>query len=187
MHISCKGGVRPCSSRGGAVKCHKRQVHTSAVTTTNLQLLQFLRVVIFSCTSITQTDNYLYVGNKAQSILIFHLSQRKARETPKAVASLQLWADCSIFTSVRLDVPRAGGLLHTGWVVLLCGGYKPLWQWLHWRAWVCSYSHSCFPARNAGILAGNLHLRKEDWHQEGISGNEEIIFPVYSWCCRQLL
>lgn len=114
MHISCKGGVRPCSSRGGAVKCHKRQVHTSAVTTTNLQLLQFLRVVIFACTSITQTDNYLYVGNKAQSILIFHLSQRKARETPKAVASLQLWADYSIFTSVRLDMPRAGGLLHTG-------------------------------------------------------------------------
>lgn len=119
MHISCKGGVRPCFSRGGGVKSHEEagsyKCSDGKLATPEIPE----RWRFFSCTSITQSDNYLYLGKKTEYP---YLSQRKALETPKAATSLQLWAEYSILASIRLDVPRAGGLLHLRGVVFLQGG-----------------------------------------------------------------
>lgn len=45
----------------------------------------------------------------------------------------------------------------------------------------CSRSCSCSRTRTANTPAGNLHPRKEDWHQKGIAENEKIIFPTASY------
>lgn len=171
MHISCKGGARHCSSWGGAVKSCKRQVHTSTMTT-NLQLLKLLRV--FSCTSITQTDNYLYPGKKAQRILIF------PREKPQKHPEQSL-------------PPTLGWIFHFNQHQ---AGHAQGWGAAAYRVgnsavWRVQILLAGTPLVGMGVLllpqllscqdcshpSWQLHLKKEDWHQEGISGNEEINFP----------